>query len=57
MHINIASVLSYACSGSAQISVYYTRSIDDNLTSTALGKVTVHIPRRDHPQPLARRAR
>jgi hypothetical protein len=55
--INIASVLSDACSRSVTISVYYTRSIDDNVAPTALGKVTVHIPRGDHARPLSRRVR
>jgi hypothetical protein len=49
LHIGIASVLSHACSRSVKISVYYTRSIDDNVAPTALGTVTVHIPRGDHP--------
>jgi hypothetical protein len=31
-----------------KISVDYTRSIDDNVAFTALGKVTIHIPRGDH---------
>jgi hypothetical protein len=48
VHINITSVLSDACSRSVKISVYYTRSIDDDVASSALGKVTVHIPRDDH---------
>jgi hypothetical protein len=48
LHINIASVLSHACSRSVKISVYYTRSTDDNVAPTALGEVTVHIPRGDH---------
>jgi hypothetical protein len=48
LHISIASVLSNACSRSVKIAVDYTRSIDDNLAFTALGKVTAHIPRGDH---------
>jgi hypothetical protein len=55
--IGIASVLSNACSRSVQISVCYTRSIDDNLATTVLGKATVQIPRGDHVQPLSRRVR
>lgn len=55
--IGIASVLANACSRSVQISVYYTRSIDDNIATTVLGKVTVQIPRGDHVQPLSHRVR
>jgi hypothetical protein len=57
LHISIASVLSNACSRSVRISVYYTRSIDDNIAPTALGKVTVQIPRGDHVRPLSRPVR
>lgn len=39
-----------------KVSVYYTRSIDDNVAPTALGEVTVHIPRGDHARPLSRRS-
>jgi hypothetical protein len=53
--ISIASDLSHACSRSVTIPVYYTRSINDNVAPTALGKVTVHIPRGDHAGPLSRR--
>ncbi len=45
LHISIASLLSRACSRFARISVYYTRSIDDNVAPTALGEVTVQVPR------------
>ena len=48
LHISIAPILSHACSRSGGHAVYYTRSIDDNVAPTALGKVTVHIPRGDH---------
>jgi hypothetical protein len=57
LHISIASVLSHACSRSVKISVYYTRSIDDNVAPTALGKLTVHIPRGDHARAPSRRVR
>ncbi len=57
LHISIASDLSYACSRSVKISVEYTRSIDDNIAFTALGKVTVQIPHGDHLRPLSRRVR
>jgi hypothetical protein len=57
LHISIASDLSYSCSRSVKISVSYTRSIDDNFAPTALGKVTVRIPRGDHARPLPRRVR
>jgi hypothetical protein len=57
LHISIASILAYACSRSVKISLYYTSSIDDNVAPTALGKVTVHIPRGDHAQPFPRRVR
>jgi hypothetical protein len=48
VRISITSVLSDACSRSAKISVDYTRAIDDNVAFTALGKVTVQIPRGEH---------
>jgi hypothetical protein len=57
VRISLASVLANACSYSAKISVGYTRAIDDNVAFTALGKVTVQIPRGDHvrsPSHLAR---
>ncbi len=57
LRIGIASVLSDACSRSVKISVYYTRSVDDNVAPTALGKVTVHIPRGDHARSLPPRVR
>ncbi|HEV7943860.1 MAG TPA: hypothetical protein VGP17_13810 [Solirubrobacteraceae bacterium] len=52
LHISIASDLSYACARSVKISVAYTRGIEDNVAVTALGKVTVQIPRGDHARPL-----
>lgn len=57
LHLSIDSDLSYACSHSVRIALYYTRSIDDNVTPTKLAEVTVHIPRGDHPKPLPRRVR
>ena len=56
LHMNIASLLFDACSRSVKATVYYTRSIDDNVAPTALGKVTVHIPHGDHAhRPRAKR--
>jgi hypothetical protein len=57
VHISIASDLAHACSRSVRISLYYTRSIDDNVAPAALGKVTIHIPRGDHAQPLSHHVR
>jgi hypothetical protein len=54
LHLSIAPELANACSRSVQISLDYTRGIDDNVASTALGKVTVHIPRGEHSRPLSR---
>jgi hypothetical protein len=51
LHLSIAPELSSACSRSVKISLDYTRGIDDNVAFTALGKVTVHIPRGDHTRP------
>ncbi len=45
---------SYACSRSVKISLAYTRGIEGNIAVTALGNVTVHIPRGDHARPLPR---
>jgi hypothetical protein len=57
VHISITSNLSHTCSRSVQISVYYTRSINDNVAPTALGQVTIDVPGADHARPLSRRAR
>ena len=57
LHLSIAPALSNACSRSVKISLDYTRGIDDNVAFTALGKVTVHIPRGDHARPLSRSGR
>jgi hypothetical protein len=51
LHLSIASNLSYACSRKVQITLYYTRSFDDNVVPTLLARVTVHIPRGDHAKP------
>jgi len=48
VRIGIASILSQACSRTATISLYYARFIDDNVAPTALGRLTVQIPRGAH---------
>lgn len=57
VHLSISSDLSFACSRSVQIRLYYVRSVDDNLAPTQLATATVRLPHGDHPKPLHRRER
>jgi len=55
LHLSITPELADACSHSVKIALAYTRGIDDNVAFTALGKVTVDIPRGDHLRALSHR--
>jgi hypothetical protein len=56
LHLSISSDLSYACSRSLKIALYYMRFVDDNIVPTQLAEVRVRVPRGDHAKPLPHRA-